>query len=220
MTGLRVLASTVAALALSSLTLTAYAAVTATVDSMSGNCTAVGPQGFNAPLLGFGKLMTGLGPCDVTITVSGMAQGGSTDITLFEGVENMTGFRWHDFHHTLGYGSGAGFRESGETDDVFFFNTPAPTGDQFVLSGQDDPTAPDSLDWLASGPDFPSGGPTPNIFTLGLHIHDVDAQGVADNDGSTTFVLRQRATILPEPGALSLWLLVSAAALMARRRRR
>lgn len=214
----KLVASAFAALALSSLSLAAQAGVTFAIGGHSGSCSVFGPTP-NQPELEFRKTMTGLGPCDIVITVSGIAAGGFAEFTISEEVVNTTGLKWHDFHHTLGYGRGAGFKESMETDEVYFRDNFTHTGDRFALSGQDDPIQPDTLDWLVSGADFPSSGLTNNKFKLGVHIQDVDAMGVADNDGSTTFTLRQRATIVPEPSALSLYLLVSGAALLAGRRR-
>jgi hypothetical protein len=211
-------ASAFAALALSSLSLPAQASVTFAISGFSTSCSVLGPTP-NQPELHLRKTMNSLGPCDVVITVSGMAAGGFADFTISEEVVNRTGLKWHDFHHTLGYGRDAGFKESMETDEVYFRDNFLHTGDRFSLSGQDDPLQPDTLDWLVSGADFPSSGLTDNKFKLGVHIQDVDAMGMADSDGSTTFTLRQRATIVPEPSALSLYLLVSGAALLAGRRR-
>ena len=213
---LKVLASAIAAVVMSSATGSAAAALGVEVDFATG-CTLLPGQGFNSGRLGFTKVMNSLGPCDLTITVTGIEPGGSADFELIEGVRNDSAFNWQDFHHSLGYRRNGVFTRSGANDGVYFSATPPKTGEHFVLSGQDDPLQPNSLDWLVSGPDFAIGDT--NDFRFGLHISDVDEFGVRDNDGITTFTLRQQATI-PEPGALSLWLLVSGAALLASRRRR
>ncbi|KQV52665.1 hypothetical protein ASC95_07530 [Pelomonas sp. Root1217] len=215
---LKILASAIAALAMSSGAAPAAAAPQVEVDFTTG-CSLFGGQGFSSGRLGFFKAMDTLGPCDVTITVSGMVKGGSFNFEISEGVRNNSAFNWHDFHHSLGYRMNGVFKRSGTTDGVYFSVDPPKTGENFTLTGQDDPSQANSLDWVASGPDFANDGIGVNDFHFGLHISDVDESGNADNDGVTTFVLRQQATI-PEPGALSLWLLVSGAGLLASRRRR
>lgn len=214
---LKILTGGLMALSMSLAAGNATAAAVVSVDSVTG-CSLISAQGFSSGRLGFFKSINNLGPCDVIITVSGMTAGGAFDFEIAEAVRNDSAFSWHDFHHSLGYRRNGRFTQSGSNDGVYFSVNPPKTGEHFTLSGQDDPTQANALDWLVSGAEFANDGTEFNDFHFGLHIADVDEFGVADSDGITTFTLRQQATVLPEPGALSLWLVVSGAALMASRR--
>jgi hypothetical protein len=145
--------------------------------------------------------MFDLGPCDLELTVSGI-ENSSAQIALWDVVVNSTPFPWHDFHHQIGVGTGAGFVLSDELDALFFIDDPIPDGEDFTLIGVDEPGHPDVLDWKVTGDDFPISPPfvppTTNNFKLLVQVPD------ADGDGSTTFTVRQIATVDEPPGAMLL----------------
>ncbi len=151
-----------------------------------------------------GKLMTGLGPCDISFSVREFAAGEAAGFRfrLFEGVRNDTGLDWRDFHHNLLITSAG--------DSVSFISSAAdpPMASNFTLTGQ----SADSLDWIGFLPSLPAAINL-ELFRFDLNVID------ANNDNAVTFTLRQRATV-SEPGSLSLLLVLGAAAALARRRSR
>jgi hypothetical protein len=143
---------------------------------------AVGPCTFLDTPAGANVTMTGLGPCDIGYTSD------AGEETLVEAILNATGVAWHDFHLEVGFGLGPAFVH---VAPIHFGELVSLSG--FTLVGQDPVPDPNTLDFVATGPDIPSGALTnlsAEVYPGGVIVE--------------TFTLRRIATIVPAPATLAL----------------
>lgn len=124
--------------------------------------------------------------------------GGTTEYRFFTTLlVNNTGAAWAGYHFELGYGVGANFVRSGDSD-LLDFDTPdmdpAPTSTVFTALNHQT----DTLDW--TGGVVPS--PRPVAFTFAIDVPD-NLQNF-NPAGVNRFTLRQTPTAVPEPATLLL----------------
>lgn len=132
-------------------------------------------------------VMTGLGPCD--IFYANLEE--LNEANLLEDILNETGQAWRDFHIEIGLGLGTGFLHS----PTFFFEEASSTSGHFVLVSQSPAVNPNTLDFLAAGPDVAPG--TLVSFDLEVYLSGIIVVG-------EPFTIRHLATV---PGPASLILL-------------
>lgn len=143
-----------------------------------------------------------LGPFDMDITVNFAGVPPNPDgtprtvmIPVNEDVLNLTGLHWDDYHIELGTGGfGKPFVRSGEDDQLFFKDDPAPKNTDHFKNPpmKDDLVDPDAL-WWFGGKGVDSGQITNFMYTINVFDNG--------NDGLEQFTLRQRASV-PEPSTV------------------
>ncbi|MEM7146362.1 MAG: PEP-CTERM sorting domain-containing protein [Verrucomicrobiota bacterium] len=153
-------------------------------------------------------------------------------IGLDKSITNNTGAHWSAVDMILGTGIGAGFTESNETDNLWFYIpastpsfTPVDTSGKFDTVNWEndaDPHAdkPDTLSYSASSSSGQANGTTSDLWAA-IHVpRDIDGSGII-LDKTATFTIRQIVTLgtapIPEPASALLFGLASS--LLLRRRR-
>jgi hypothetical protein len=140
------------------------------------------------------KRFDSTGYIDMVFTVTPTQ--GVTEYLFSEFVDNNTGVNWSSYTMQLGFGTGAGFNQTGGAGDGLDFDTGPPGGNSLPPTSAVFPTVSrpneDTLTF--------SGGI--QSTDAQLYTFRVDVSDLAPTGGPATFTIRQQPIAVPEPSAI------------------
>jgi hypothetical protein len=140
------------------------------------------------------KRFDSTGYIDMVFTVTPTQ--GVTEYLFSEFVDNNSGINWSSYTMQLGFGTGAGFNQTGGAGDGLDFDTGPPGGNSLPPSSAVFPTVTrpneDTLTF--------SGG----IQSTDAQLYQfrIDVSDLAAATGPRTFTIRQQPIAIPEPSAI------------------
>jgi hypothetical protein len=149
------------------------------------------------------KIFSANAPIDIVFDVQ--TSQGTTEYRLSEGVANVTGVDFLMYEFELGFGTGASFVRSAAGDGLDFDAPnidPGPTSARFLtMAHQEDQVR-------FSDGTFPTG--MTDAYTISVDVPDFNAAAMPASAATATgyrFTLRQRGSIIPEPGTIAIVIL-------------
>lgn len=162
------------------------------------------------------KLFNANQPIDIVFEVE--TSGGVTEYRLAEGVANVSGNDFLMYEFQLGFGTGNDFEFSVDNDGLDFDTPnidPGPTSARFFTMAHTEDRVRFTMGSIPNG--------MTDAFTLSLDVPDFNADLMPASAQTTEgyrFTLRQRPSIIPEPGTIGIAILSALACTVYSLRRR